>query len=171
MQLHLGHGANDDLGTAHWTPVLGAARDVPFADKRDGATTLKKIIAFGILEDFPAIKVKDGTAQVTSAQILAIRDVAAEKLRQQLQRTRNDRSQFTKDKLSSSSDPHSAKLFQHIRGQRVPTPTTMYDEAAGCYTSSIARIILLVEEAWEPVLNRNKVALPSWASFDKDYGK
>ena len=119
IRLHLGHGADDDLGTAHWTSVLAAARDIPFPDKRDGVVTLKKIIDFSILEDLPEIKVSDGTAHVTSAQIIAIRDAAAEKLRQQLQRTRNDKSQYTKDKLSPSSDPQSSKLFSaHSRPAR-----------------------------------------------------
>ena len=125
VRLHLGHGADDDLGTARWTPVLGAARDIPASDKREGVVTLNKLINFGRLEDIPAVKVVDGTASVTSAQIMEIRDAAAEMLRKQLQQIRNDKSQCARDRLSPSNDPHGAKLFQHIRSQRVPTPTTM----------------------------------------------
>ena len=47
----------------------------------------------------------------------------------------------------------------------------MYDEAAGCYTSSIGRIIQLVEEAWDPVLNRHRDAPPSWDASNREYGR
>ena len=97
--------------------MLGAARDIPAIDKREGVVTLNKLINFSRLVDLPAVKVVDSTACDTAAQIMEFRDAAAELLRKQLQQIRNDKGQCARDRLSPSNDLRRQALPAH------PQPT------------------------------------------------
>ena len=46
----------------------------------------------------------------------------------------------------------------------------MFDEEAGEYTSSIHRILQMVHNAWEPILNRHQHEPPSFTDFEHNYG-
>ena len=46
----------------------------------------------------------------------------------------------------------------------------MFDEEKGEYTFSIHRILQMVHEAWEPILNRHQHSPPNFTNFKTTYG-
>ena len=91
--------------------------------------------------------------------------------KREAQQLRNDKAEATKQRLDPANDPHGHNFYQHIKKDRTPPTTTLWDERNKGYTSNTNRIIELVEEAWRPVFNRHIGSQPSWAQFDQVYGQ
>ena len=155
------------------TVVQGQCRDITAIDARDAAKAVRKLLGQVDHIDIPKINTQhDGQrALVSSMDVQDIRDAILLRHKEAIARKRADLALYAKNQLLPKNDPTTKKLFQAIRAGRVPLPTTMYDEAQKAFTSSVSRIVELIEEAWNPILKRHRANPPVWASSQDKYGK
>ena len=104
---------------------------------------------------------------MSSLEIQSIHEALILRQKEAVAKKRADLASYAREQLLPKNDPSTKKMFQAIRAGRVPLPTTMYDEENKAFTSSITRIVQLIESAWSPILNRHQEDPPDWLRFQE----
>ena len=155
--------------------IYGARREVSSEEIQIACRVIQKLRSFNKLSEIglPELgHLDDSSAVALSPQKLSNAKESCVKMRKaEAQQARHDRSENTKSKLDPANDPHARALYQHIRKERTPPTTTMWDQANEQYTSNTNKIIELIQDAWEPVFNRHRQEPPEWNQFEEKYGQ